>query len=111
TSRPLLESLSVLSMNIELEKLIELLQIVLSEKLDIEVAEGLAGKLDWSQLDFVSDVYGNLFHYWHDTDIREKDPEYKVMQVNELKKLIEHLTKQDYKAACNISFLSDTPDT
>ena len=95
-------------MQSELDKLIELLSIVLEENLDCDIAEDLAEKIAWDKLPEISDVYGNLFHYWHDQDIREKEDEYKSMQDSELKKLIQHLKKQEFGKACNISFLGAT---
>ncbi len=54
-------------------------------------------------------VYGNLFDYWHDQDIWEKDKEYKFMQDAELNKLIQHLKNKELAKANNISFLGATP--
>ena len=92
----------------ELDKLIELLSIVIEENLDCDIAEGLCNEIDWSKLIEIESIYANLFHYWNDQDIREKCIEYKSMQNNELKKLIQHLKNEDYVKACNISFLAVT---
>ena len=94
-----------------LEELIELLSIVAEEKLDSDIAQGLSEKLDWSAMPQLGAVYGNLFHYWADEDIREKDSEYQSFQNAELAKLIEHLKNKEFGRACDISFLSVTPDS
>ena len=94
----------------ELEKLIELLSIVAEENLDCDIAEGLSKKINWDKIPEIGKVYGNLFHYWHDQDIREKDKEYKFMQDTELNKLIQHLKNKEFAKANNISFLGATPN-
>jgi len=89
----------------ELNILIELLSIVDEEKLDCEIAEDLAEKIAWDQLNEINNVYSNLFHYWHDEDIRFKDLEYSNMQNSELKKLIKYLKNGEFEKANSISFL------
>ncbi|MFK8067722.1 MAG: hypothetical protein AB8D52_05715 [Gammaproteobacteria bacterium] len=95
-------------MDSELDKLIELLSIVVEEHLDCDIAEDLAEKISWNKIPEAGEVYGNLFHYWHDQDIREKDLEYKSMQKLELSKLIQHLKNREFGKACNITFLGTT---
>lgn len=98
-------------MQSELNKLIELLVIVVEENLDCEIAEDLAEKIVWDKLPEIGNVYENLFHYWHDQDIREMDNEYKSMQDSELVKLIQHLKNKEFSKACTISFLGDTKNS
>ncbi len=92
-------------MNTELKKLVELLSLVLEEGLDSDLAEGLSEKIDWSQLPELSSVYSNLFHYWHDCDIREKDADYASMQKREMEQLLQHLKDENFSRASEISFL------
>lgn len=108
--RPLLQAL-IIAMHSEIDKLIELLTGVAEEKLGCEIAEGLAEKISWIEIPEVGEVYSNLFHYWHDKDIREKDKEYKEMQESELSKLIQHLKNEEFGGACNISFLGAKPNS
>ena len=49
----------------------------------------------------------NLFHYTNDGDIRKKDNKYKIMQENELSKLILLLKNGKLKEATEINFLSN----
>lgn len=98
-------------MQSEIDKLIELLSLVAEEKLDCDVAESLAEKILWAEISEVGDVYSNLFHFWNDQDIREKDPEYKEMQDSELSKLIQHLKNKEFGKACYISFLGATTNS
>ena len=98
-------------MESELEKLIELLSIVAEENLDCDVAEGLSEIIDWDTIPEIGNVYGNLFHYWDDQDIREKDKEYKFMQDAELNKLIQHLKNKEFAKANKISFLGATSNS
>ncbi|MFW5427369.1 MAG: hypothetical protein ACKE8R_08970 [Methylophagaceae bacterium] len=95
----------------ELDKLIELLSIVIEENLDCDIAEGLCNEIDWSKIIEIKNVYPNLFHYWNDQDHRQECSEYKAMQDSELKKLIQHLKKKEFVKACHISFLSVTPNS
>lgn len=94
----------------KVNNLIELLSIVAEEQLDCEIAEHLCGKISWSNIPELEDVYCNLFHYWHDEDIRERDQDYKSMQDSELLKLIHHLKNKEFEKACLISFLGATQD-
>lgn len=98
-------------MGTELDKLIELLSLVAEANLDCDIAEVLVEKIYWQEIPQVSNVYGNLFHYWHDHDIRLTDPEYKSMQDSELEKLIQHLKNREFGKACNISFLGSTSNS
>jgi len=98
-------------MKSELEKLIELLSIVAEENLDCDVAKGLSELIAWDKIPEVGNVYGNLFHYWHDQDIRKKDKEYKLMQGTELNKLIQLLKNKEFIKANNVSFLGTTPNS
>ncbi len=98
-------------MESELEKLIELLSIVAEENLDCDVAEGLSELIAWDKIPEIGNIYGNLFHYWHYQNIREKDKEYKFMQDTELNKLIQHLKNKEFAKASNISFLGATPNS
>ncbi|QDF76949.1 MULTISPECIES: hypothetical protein [Shewanella] len=95
----------------ELEKLIELLSAMHEDNMDCGIAQMLFEKLDWSKMPEVEDVFGNLYHYWHDEDIREKEEEYKLMQENELGKLISLLKHGDYENASNISFLHESKNS
>lgn len=95
-------------MGSEVCKLIDLLRLVSEEDLDCELAQGIAEKLDWPSMPEVGDVYGNLFHYWHDEDIRERDEVYRDMQDTELSRLIKHLESGDFKNAGKVSFLHDS---
>jgi hypothetical protein len=100
-----------LRMKNELGKLIELLSIVAEENLGCDVAEGLSEKIAWDEIPEISGVYGNLFHYWHDQDIRKKDKEYNFMKDTELNKLIRHLKNKEFAKANNISFLGAIPNS
>ncbi len=92
----------------EVDKLIEILSIVSMEPTGSEAAEKACESLDWSKLSEIKAVYVNLFHYWHDEDIRDKDKVYCEMQNSELKKLIVLLENQDYDKANMVSFLTDS---
>jgi hypothetical protein len=98
-------------MSNELSKLIELLSIVSEDNLDSDIAIALVERISWQMIPEVNRVYGNLFHYWHDQDVRERDPEYKAMQDLELALLIHHLKNNDFVKACSISFLNATSNT
>lgn len=93
-------------MNSELIKLINILSSLKANSICIGNAEELVEEIDWASLEFIESVYGNLFHYWHDYDIRSKDSSYSQFQNSELDKLINHLKKQDYVKANAINFLS-----
>ena len=82
-----------------LTELIELLSIVIEEK------------LEWENMQDLDPVYANLFHYWDDEDIREKDEDYRSLQDSEMIKLIDHLKNKDIEQACNISFLKATSNS
>ena len=56
----------------------------------------------------LEELYGNLFHYIDDADIREKDPGYKKLQDSEMRKLIEHLKAGDFGMANAITFIERT---
>ena len=86
-------------------KLVQLLESVRDGIVDCERAEDEAEKLDWDSMPEISNVYGNLFHFWNDTDLRKTDKKYNDWQSAELVKLIDHLKTGDYQKATNISFL------
>ena len=95
----------------EIDKLIELLEIALDEELDCGLGEALSEKIDWCKLTGLDDLYGNLFHFWYDEELREKDSVYSKMQLVELKKLIEFLRRGDYESANKITFLGPSPNS
>lgn len=91
--------------SVALDNLVELLSLVFEEEMDCESGEIECEKIAWHELKELEAVYGNLFHYWYDSHIREGDQIYKDFQNAELNKLILHLKKKDFPSACNVSFL------
>lgn len=81
---------------------------MLEEGLDSDLAIGLAKRIDWNALPGLDEVHSNLFHYWHDDDIRKKDADYARMQNEELRKLIRFLKEKDFSNAKRISFLGES---
>jgi hypothetical protein len=94
-------------MKLETEQLCRILEGLL----DGSVSPGV-GKTEIDKLSFtgIESVYGNLFHYLSDADIRERDQGYKELQDLELKKLIGHLRTADFDKAKGITFLTRTED-
>jgi hypothetical protein len=90
----------------ELNNLIDLLELILSEKLDCGLAEPAFYKLCWNELPGLELVYTNLHHYWNDRDI--KDAAYREFQNAELRKLITHLRNGDFRRASGVSFLHES---
>ena len=59
-------------------------------------------------MDGLEGLYGNLFHYLDDADIRKRDSRYRELQDSEVKKLISYLKAGELDKANAISFLEKT---
>jgi len=92
-------------MNSEINKLLEIMESLLAGELCCEEAQQ---RVDALSMEEFPDLYGNLFHYYGDDDIRKNDSEYKQFQDGELVKLISHLKSGDIKSANSISFLHES---
>lgn len=92
----------------EQEKLIEILASVSDGRLMCSDGLKQVEQLNWDHLTQIQPVYGNLFHYWDDEDIRERDPAYREFQDQELKKLVDHLRECRFERARSISFLKES---
>lgn len=92
-------------MNEELQKLISILCDVSEGRKTCKFAEQKCNEINWEALADYKNVYTNLFHYWLDEDIREKDSNYQAFQNKELANLIVHLKYCDFAKASEISFL------
>lgn len=89
----------------EIEQLISELEKLYAMTISCDDFDSSLENLTFDNLD---NVYANIHHYLADEDIRSRDPEYKLMQENELKKLITYLKTNNYKAANQITFLHET---
>lgn len=89
-------------MKSEASQLCEILDRLLSGEIDSNSAQEQVESLAMTEF---GKVYGNLYHYYSDEDIRQRDPEYKKFQEAELKKLIGRLRSGNIEAAQEVSFL------
>ena len=95
----------------ELEKLVQVLEskgfrTALSDEYKKEIKEILKGVIGTD----MENVCCNLFHYMADTDIRNRDTEYRKFQDKELEELIKALKAGDWTRAKAINFLYETSD-
>lgn len=89
-------------MESETKELLEILEAVFSKQIGVQEGQHRVEQLSMKEFD---QLYSNLFHYWNDEDIREKEIEYKQLQETELEKVINHLRNGDIDAANKVSFL------
>ena len=70
-------------------------------------------RAEFGQISFegLNELYGNLFHYLSDGDIRERDTGYRELQDSEMRKLVQHLRAGDFAKANRITFLNKTKDS
>ncbi len=102
--------LSVVSekMKLDLDQLCDILQGLLDGSRSPEEARAQLDRVSFEELD---ELYGNLFHYLSDADIRERDEGYRELQDSEMRKLIQHLEAGNLAKANEITFLNKTEDS
>ncbi len=90
----------------ELEKFADDLEALLQEK----IAEQEIRHRYWKESTHkdVLEIMQYVEHFLSDGDIREKDAEYRQMQEQEMKKLINLIRKGDIEKAKEINFLYDS---
>ena len=89
-------------MESETKQLLEILEAVFSKRIGVQEGQDRVEQLSMRE---VGQLFSNLFHYWNDGDIRDKEIEYKQLQETELEKVINHLRNGDVDAANKVSFL------
>jgi len=92
-------------MKSETNKLLSIIERLLLEKINCENAQK---EIEALSMEEFPELFGNLYHYLNDEDLRKKDKEYKEFQNEELKKLVNHLETGNIKKANEVSFIHES---
>jgi len=85
------------------------LELLLDNRLDPKKFRTKYERKWEAKSDNIYDTLANVYHFLSDFDIHEKDPQYKKMQENEMKKLISLIRKgSSIKDMLKISFLGES---
>ncbi len=95
-------------MDADIQKLCDFLEQLLNGSLPYKEANATIETLSALRRPDLEELYGNLFHYMSDDDIRKRDPRYKEFQGSEMKKLICRLQTGDFTKANVVTFLKKT---
>lgn len=92
-------------MTTPLSGFIEILERVAGGTLSCAEAQSLLEKNPLDDFPGSEAITSELHHYWSDEDIRQRDSGYRLMQDEELSKLINRLRHGAYGDAARITFL------